>query len=113
MKITKQYQEKLYIVSRKDLTPGQQAVQGKHSLVQFFIMHPEIIQKWHKESNYIVFLQADDEEHLGQLMADAFQMGIYCAPFYEPDMNQDLTAVTFEPILKSRDLLKSLPLALK
>lgn len=113
MDIIKEWQEKLYVVSRKDLTPGQQAVQGKHSLVQFFIMHPDIIQKWHKESNYIVFLEAEDEEHLGQLMADAFEIGIYCAPFHEPDLNHDLTAVTFEPILKTRDLLKGLPLALK
>jgi len=113
MELENEWRPKLYIVSRSDLSAGAQACQAIHCVIEFILMFPEETKTWHKTSNHICFLEARDEEHLGQLMADARELGIYCARFHEPDFNDDLTAVVFEPTLKSRELLKELPLALK
>jgi hypothetical protein len=108
-----EWHPKLYIVSRRDLPAGVQACQAIHSVIEFIFMFPEETKNWHDTSNHIVFLEADDDEHLGQLMADAYQLGIYSVGFHEPNLDNDLTSVVFEPTLKSKELLKELPLALK
>ena len=113
MGIENEWQPKLYVVTRSDLTPGARACQGMHAMREFMEKHPEIERAWYKTSNYIAFLEAPDEVYLSQLILCASSQNIAHACFCEPDFNDELTAVVFEPTLQSRDLLKELPSALK
>ncbi len=102
--------EKLYVVTRRDLSPGQQAVQSIHAAVEFCLEYPQITRKWHNNSNYLVFLAVNDEEELGTLCADATETGISFAVFHEPDIDDELTAIAIEPA--GAKLCKGMRLAL-
>ena len=102
---------KLFLVTRADLPPGDQAVQAAHALREFVAQHPEIDLHWYRTSNTLAFLAARDEPSLGALLQKARQQGIATAPFYEPDRGDELTAVAFGP--DARRLLAHLPLALR
>ena len=59
-----QSNDKLYVITRKDLTFGQQASQLCHALRQFAHEHPEIDKCWFDNSNYICLLSVDSEDDL-------------------------------------------------
>jgi hypothetical protein len=87
--------------------------QTSHALSEFENRYTDLYKRWYNESNYIVCLEISNEEQLIKLMHEADLQGIHQAPFYEPDLDNQLTAVTFEPGLSSKRLLRRLPLALK
>lgn len=68
---------------------------------------------WHRDSNYVALLAAKDEGELQKLIDKANQKGIRYVAFYEPDMDNQLTAICFEPTDAARRLTSSIPLALK
>lgn len=103
--------DKLYIVTRHDLSPGQQAVQGMHALREFVATHPEIDQAWYTSSNFIAFLSVDDEEKLETLCDRAWMAKVHFATFRESDLNDSLTAVCLSP--NAAKLCKGMKLALK
>lgn len=104
--------KKLVIVTRKDLTPGYQAIQGTHAAVQFVFEYPEISKQWYKDP-YLAFLSVQDENSLKNLIKKAKENDIKISVFREPDINNSITAIALEPSDKSRRLTSSLPLALK
>jgi peptidyl-tRNA hydrolase len=104
---------KLYVVTREDLTPGQQAVQSCHVIVQFLCDHPEIAQRWYRESNTLALLAVPGEHALIDLIKRAHDEDITASEFREPDMMNALTAVALAPGLRTRNLVARLPLALK
>ena len=56
--------DKLYIITRQDMSPGYQGVQSIHAAFQFAAEHPEKWKSWFEKSNYLAFLAAKDEGHL-------------------------------------------------
>lgn len=104
---------KLYVVVRRDLIPGAQLAQSLHAFREYVEHHPESEKTWYKTSNTIAILDCTDEEELTHLMHSADGRGIKFSPFYEPDMNHALTAVAFEPGLKTSSFLSHLRPALK
>jgi hypothetical protein len=104
---------KLYLVSRGDLPVGVQACQAIHAMREFVADHPEEESKWYRESNHIAFLEAPDKDMLEFLINEANENGILYSAFYEPDIENELTAVAFSPTMDSRELLSQLPTALK
>jgi len=102
---------KLFLVTRADLSAGQQAVQAAHALREFTALHPEVDRQWYQTSNTLAFLAAKNEEALGMLCAKAERLGFPTAPFYEPDRGNELTAVAFGPACQR--ILSHLPLALR
>lgn len=102
--------EKLYVVTRSDLVPGQQAVQAMHALREFVAEHPETDLAWYKSSNHLALLSVRDERSLAHLVDKASRRGILVSLFREPDRNNELTAIALEP--KGRQLCRNLPLAL-
>lgn len=98
------------VVTRKDLPISYQAVQAGHAAIDFQHEHSNIANYWHKNSNYLIFLSADDENHLEKLISKAEDKGIKYTVFREPDINNEITAVAFEPTDASRKLTSSLPL---
>lgn len=106
-------QSKLYVVVRNDLQPSYQAVQAAHAGIQFQHEYPVISREWHEKSKYLVHLSARDINHLETLIQKAQLKDINVSIFREPDIDNEITAVAFEPSDLSKKLLSNLPLALK
>lgn len=103
----------MYIVTRQDLAPGYQAVQGAHALRLFHEEHPEIDKEWYKVSNYLGFLSTQNEQSLQSLILRLQAKDIAISIFREPDINNQVTAIAIAPSEESRKLLSNLPNALK
>ena len=104
--------DKLYLVTRSDLSPGYQAVQSCHALRQFVADHPEVDKEWHSRSNYLALLSVKDEVELMRLIVKATDAGIRWSAFREPDVDGQITAIAIEPCAHTIELCKSLSLAL-
>lgn len=102
--------EKLRVVTRRDLSIPYQAVQAGHAAIDFQHEHPEIAKEWQTKSNYLAFITVADEEQLIKLITRAILSGIKHTVFREPDINNQITAVAFEPSEASRKLTSSCPL---
>ena len=105
--------EKLYIITREDLSHGDQAVQSCHAFRQFVFEHSEVETAWFHQSNYLALLSTKNEDQLMAIYTKAMMKGIRCSCFREPDMNDALTAIVLEPGKVSKKLCSQLPLAMK
>lgn len=103
----------MYIVTRRDLTPGQQIAQVAHAMAEIAVEIPASISKWYQESQFIVVLSVKDEDELFNLYKKLYdqELGVYS--FYEPDINDELTAFAVDPkhYTEASKLLSSIPLA--
>jgi peptidyl-tRNA hydrolase len=105
--------DKLFLVTRRDIAPGYQAVQSCHAIRQFTAEHPDRDTEWFKSSNYLALLSVANEVELMRLLVAASDAGLRCSAFREPDVGGAITAIAIEPHPKAAELCKSLPLALK
>jgi hypothetical protein len=103
--------QKLYIVTREDLTPAQQAVQAAHALTEYLVQHKEGAFSWYSTSNILALLAVPTEDSLSRLVDKAHRKGLMISEFREPDRSNELTAAAFEP--KAKSLLRNLQLALR
>ena len=103
--------QKLYLVTREDLPPAQQAVQAAHALTEYLLSHKDGASSWYSTSNTLALLSVPTEDSLSQLVGKARRKGFMLSEFREPDRSLELTAVAFEP--KAKSLLRNLPLALR
>lgn len=67
---------------------------------------------WFESSNYLVILEVEDENQLKLLINKSEEICIKCSVFKEPDLNNQITAVAFEPGDLSRRLLRNIKLAM-
>jgi len=102
--------DKLYLVTRSDLLPGQQAVQAAHSLHTFASEHRTVYESWLDESQTLAFLAAPDEIALRELLERAEWAEVPVAGFLEPDLHGALTAVALGP--SGKRLCRRFPRAL-
>jgi len=105
--------QKLYVIVRADLPPGDQAVQSCHAALEFAMGHREKTARWSDRSNYLALLSVPDEAALLRLLERAREERIEASPFYEPDFDNSLTAVALEPGDRSRRLCRNLTLTLR
>ena len=87
-----------------------QAVQSAHAAIDFQHAHPLEATEWQKNSNYLALLTVANEEDLYKLSDKASLKGIKHTIFREPDINNEITAIAFEPSDESRKLTSSCPL---
>ena len=101
---------KLYVVTRRDLSPGQQAVQALHAAADHNRLHPIEAQRHARMSNTVVLLAARDERELAfyYYLASKYTK---TTPFFEPDLDNSLTAFAAAPSPR-HDIFAELPLAL-
>ena len=104
---------KLIVITRRDLSPGYQAVQAAHAAIEFQHEYPEIAKEWNTYSKYLVFLSVENEEKLHRFLEKIKYRNIKHTIFIEPDIGDKLTAIALEPNDNSRRLTAHLPLALK
>lgn len=98
---------------RKDLSAGDQAAQAAHAAFYFGQEHPSVCAAWHRDSQYLVLLAASDEEALRTLLQRATDQAIPVSEYYEPDLENSLTAIALAPSAETRRLCANLPLALR
>ena len=102
--------DKLFVVVRADLEPGQQAVQSAHALVEFIAEHAETAKEWRARSNFLALLSVANEVDLKDVARRALERGVRVSAFHEPDLGGALTAIALEPAAKR--VVARLPLAL-
>lgn len=102
--------DKLYIITRRDLKPGQQACQAIHAAREFVEKFPNQERDWYLSSNHICLLSVENEDELWNLYFRGRTAGIPSARFAEPDFGDQLTAIAFSPL--ASELCAGLPLAL-
>lgn len=105
--------DKLYLITRKDISPGYQAVQACHAMRQFTEEHPEIDKAWFKASNYLCLLSVNNEDELYSLVCKAKGLDIKVSVFREPDIDNEITAIAIAPGEKTKELCSKLKLALR
>lgn len=99
-------------VVRQDLCFGQQLVQSGHSIAEFAQHFPEQFAEWHKQSNYLISLSTDNEEKLNKLYKKLQYNGADVVAFYEPDIDNQMTAICFYGTPEMRKHTDNLKLAL-
>ena len=108
-----QINQKLIVISREDLSPGYQAVQSAHAAINFQYQYPKIAKNWNSKSNYLIFLSCKSQDELIQYKNKFDLAGLLYTLFYEPDINNELTAIAIEPSEKTKKICSNLPLLLK
>lgn len=94
-------------MTREDLSPSQQAVQGMHAAVTCVLESPQM-----DAESTLVFLSVPDEAALLSLSERLWWARIEFSGFREPDLDGALTAIaTADP--RARRKLSRLPLALR
>lgn len=102
----------LYVVTRRDLSPGYQAVQSIHAAQVFAMEHPTLFQQWYRDSNYLSFLSVPNEDSLKRLAKLAMERSLKVSMFFEPDVDFACTSIAVEPGPRADRLMRGLPLAL-
>lgn len=105
--------DKLYVVTRQDIRPGYQGVQSQHAAIQFMFDHPDRSAEWFNNSNFLAWLSVADEVELMRLITVAKDHHIKWSVFREPDVGGQITAIALEPGIKTIEMCRGLPLALK
>lgn len=104
---------KLVSVTRQDLTAGYQVVQTAHVIADFAHDHPDQFKQWKQNSNSIITLAIKDEQSLIALYERLKEKTPYITAFYEPDIQDQMTAICVYGTPEIRKLLSNIPLALK
>ena len=102
--------DKLYVLTRADLSPGYQAVQAGHAIADWTAEHPQDAAGWRTTSNSLIVLTAADEQALYALIAKAERRNIPLTCFREPDLGDEITAVALTPGDLTRKLCSNQPL---
>ena len=105
--------DKLYIVVRKDLAPGAKLAQSCHVAFRFASDWRNATHQWMDNSEYICFLEIDNEAELVKLWEKSKQENIPSSCFVEPDYDNSLTAIALGPGQESKKLCSNLRLALR
>lgn len=106
-------QDKLYVVTRQDMSPGAQATQSTHAAFQFAVEHPLLTERWYQESKYLVLLSVPDEASLGVLAVRLDEADLVYTVWREPDWGDQITAIAVEPCQQARIMMANLPLTLR
>lgn len=108
-----QNHSKLIVITRRDLSPGQQSIQAAHAAIEFQHEHPKIAKEWNTNSKYLIFLSVENEETLQRFLQKIQFYDLKHTVFTEPDIGNQMTAICLEPGERTQKLTSNLPLALK
>ena len=105
--------EKLRIVTVRDIHPGAQLAQSAHAMSQFAVEYPAQFKDWYENSQYVACLSIENEESLLSLAEKLRERGIAVSVFREPDYNHKATSIAIEACEQARRLTSNLRLAQK
>ena len=104
---------KLVTVTRADLSDGYKAVQSTHAAINFIFEHPGRAGPWFHNSNYLIELEAKDENELKHLIHKCEYHQLAYTVFREPDIGNQITAIAIEPSKQTQKLVRKIPLLFK
>ena len=107
-----QINQKLYVITREDLSPAYQAVQSAHVIADFIFQHGDKANVWHNISNSIIILSAPAERDLYAVLKTLRGLNISFTQFNEPDLGYALTAVALAPGKETKQFCAQFPTAL-
>lgn len=81
----------MYVVVRTDLEKSSSAVQAGHALAQYCIDYPEHQTEWN--NNYLIYLVAENEQQLEELLYKLSLKDLEVSIFREPDLDNQITAI--------------------
>jgi hypothetical protein len=84
-----------------------------HAAIQFQYDYPEWAKSWFDNSEYLALLAVNNEKELQDLAFVFKCKDIDYSAFFEPDINNQMTAITVEPSIRAKKICSQLPLALK
>jgi hypothetical protein len=79
--------KKLFVIVRKDLNPSQRAVQAGHALAEYMLNS----SRW--KNSTLIYLGVRSLRQLENLKRRLEYEEIEHYPFYEPDLNNQMTAI--------------------
>lgn len=74
-----------------------QAAQASHAAFEFSLKYPDLTQKWHDDSSYLILLNVPDEEALLDIAGELHAAGVPFSIMYEPDIGNQATAIAVAP----------------
>jgi hypothetical protein len=80
---------KLFVITRKDLSPSQMAVQAGHTIAEY-LLHSHF-SRWKNQT--LIYLGVKNLRQLEHLKYKFERDGIEYTEFREPDFNNELTAL--------------------
>lgn len=80
---------KLYVLVRSDLSKSQQAVQAGHAVAEFLLHYKDT--EWNNGT--LVYLKSPGDWDLYNWIEGALKERASYMPFYEPDMDHEITAL--------------------
>ena len=82
-----------------------------HVAIEFSLQLAELALAWHRDSNYVVCLSVKDLFALEELQ-NRLSKEFVTIPFYEPDLDNEMTAFVIEPHPNVERKVSSIALAL-
>jgi len=83
---------KMYVLVRNDLNEVYRCVQGGHALASYSLMgDQDLYKKWNNST--LIYLKVPNERFLELWSHKLDVKQISYSPFYEPDLNGQLTAI--------------------
>ena len=104
--------QKLFIVLRGDLTPGLMIPQSCHAQDAFYDEYPELYKEWRTKYKNLIVKEVPDQDALRALLVRLKEAGVAVAQYYEEDLDNTLTAISFYGPTAKR-FVGALPLALQ
>ncbi len=87
-------------------------MQTGHSIAEFAHKFPEKFKHWVENSNYLISLATQDENHLKLLYEKLKWRGADVVAFTEPDIGDQVTSICFYGTPELRKITNNLNLAL-
>lgn len=80
--------KRMYVLASRQRNYSKPYVQGAHALAQYAIQHPDVFKEWNNHT--LIFVEC---ENIEKEYARIQSKGDNCVPFFEPDYNNNMTAV--------------------
>lgn len=101
----------LITVVREDISVGMMIAQSCHSVADFAYHKQQEFTNWRENSNYKICLASKDEQSLIKLHNKLIDKGAKVIAFREPDLGNEMTAITLLGEPEYRKYTQYLPLA--
>jgi peptidyl-tRNA hydrolase len=82
-----------------------------HGGIQFCNDFPQHQKKWYQSSNTVVVLSVSNHEELQKFSKELKEKSVEHSCFYEPDLENELTAIALVPNPKNKKLCSKFKLA--
>lgn len=92
---------RMYVLVRRDVLPLVHCgVQATHAVAEYVHYHDnDITRQWVEKDKTLIVLEGTEKE-IEELRQEFLFKDLNYQPFYEPDMDNTLTAMAFQPISK-------------